>query len=66
MSIKLICERDEFPSGLRYTPVKNIAIEVDGDATISEMLSAYADFLRAIGYHFDGELDIVNDFDNGV
>ena len=32
-------------------PAQKLEITVDGDATISEMLVAFNDFIKAMGYH---------------
>lgn len=56
MSVKLICDRDDMPH--RYTRVKRIEMEIDDDADIGEMLDVYRDFLRAMGYEFDGTFEL--------
>jgi hypothetical protein len=42
-----------------YTGVDKITIEVNEDATTSEMCEAFTAFLRACGYVFDGDIQIV-------
>jgi hypothetical protein len=43
----------------KYTAVKSIVIEVEDEASRDEMLDSFASFLRAVGYHFDGTIDVV-------
>ena len=56
---KLINERDDMHH--EYTAVNRIEMEIDSEASLDEMLSAYREFLFASGYSFDGILDVVND-----
>lgn len=57
--IKLVYETPEIHK--EYTGVKSIVMEVEAEASRDEMLEAYESFLRAIGYHFDGHIDVVNE-----
>jgi len=34
-----------------FTGIQDIQIKIDGDATVSEMASAFKSFLLAVGYH---------------
>ena len=38
---------------------RKIVIEVGQDASLTEMLEAFQSYLKAVGYGFDGNLDIV-------
>lgn len=49
-----------------YTAVKSIVIEVEDEASRDEMLDTFASFLRAVGYHFDGTIDVVVNEDDNV
>jgi len=46
-----------------FTGVKSIVMEVQDESSRDEMLEAYESFLRAVGYHFDGHIDVVNEDD---
>lgn len=37
---------------------RKITIEVGMDADLTEMLESFESYLRAVGYNFDGEVDI--------
>jgi hypothetical protein len=56
---RLINERDDMHH--KYTVVNRIEMEIDSEASLDEMLTAYREFLLASGYSVDGELDVVND-----
>ena len=47
----------------KYTVVNRIEMEIDSEATLDEMLTAYREFLLACGYQVNGELDVVRDDD---
>jgi hypothetical protein len=52
---------------LSYTPSygsisPSVKMEMSGEADLSEMLSLFDSFLKATGYVYDGELQIVDDF----
>ena len=47
--IKLTYETPE--SHLPYTAVASCTVEIEDERSLDEMLQAYADFLRAIGYN---------------
>jgi hypothetical protein len=57
--IKLINERDDMHH--KYTVVNRIEMEIDSEATLDEMLTAYREFLLACGYQVNGELAVVDD-----
>jgi len=57
--IKLINEISDVYS--QYTAIRNIEITISEEASLDEMLDAYAQFLRACGYTFDGRLEVVDD-----
>jgi len=37
-----------------------VRVEIPADSTISEVLEAVGDFMRGCGYHFDGDIEVVN------
>lgn len=47
---------------------RKITIEVGMDADLTEMLESFESYLRAVGYNFDGEVDILpeHSFDDTV
>jgi len=46
----------------QYDPSEpRVEMEVHMDSTLSEVLIAFETFLKAIGYHIDGHLEIVNE-----
>lgn len=55
--IKLIYERPEIHSP--YSAVNKVEMTLGDEANLSEMLSAYREFLLSIGYTVPGELDVV-------
>lgn len=57
--IKFVYEVPEIHK--EFTGVKSIVMEVQDEASRDEMLEAYESFLRAIGYSFDGHIDVVDD-----
>ena len=57
--IKFVCEVPQ--EHKKYTAVKSVVMEVQDEASREEMLEAYESFLRAIGYHFEGRLDLVEE-----
>lgn len=57
--IKFVYETPEIHK--EYTGVKSIVMEVEAEASRDEMLEAYESFLRAIGYSFDGHIDVVKE-----
>jgi len=59
--VRLINERDDMHH--KYTVVNRIEMEIDSEATLDEMLTAYREFLLACGYQVNGELDVVRDDD---
>jgi len=59
--IKFIYETPEIHK--EFTGIKSIVMEVEAESSRDEMLEAYESFLRAIGYHIDGHIDVVNEDD---
>jgi hypothetical protein len=57
--IKFVMEVPEIHK--EFTGVKSIVMEVQDEASRDEMLEAYESFLRAIGYSFDGRIDVVEE-----
>jgi len=57
--IKFVYETPE--SHKEFTGVKSIVMETQDEATLTEMLEAYESFLHAIGYSFDGRIDVVEE-----
>jgi hypothetical protein len=57
--IKFVYETPEIHK--EFTGVKSIVMEVQDEASRDEMLEAYESFLRAIGYSFDGRIDVVEE-----
>lgn len=57
--IKLINERDDIAK--KYSAVNRIEMEIDSEATVSELLEAFREFMLASGYQINGMLDIVED-----
>ena len=47
-------------SDMEFTAVKNIEMEIDQDATLSHALEAFGQFLKACGYSFTGEIEVVD------
>ena len=41
---------------------QTITSELDDVETLPQLLEAFEQFLRGCGFHFDGHIDIVNDF----
>lgn len=41
--------------------ISEVSIKVHDEVTITDLLEEFGNFLKACGYSFDGELDIVND-----
>lgn len=40
-------------------PVQSIEMTLSGETSLTEMLQSFEQFLRASGFYFDGQLDIV-------
>jgi hypothetical protein len=57
--IKFVYEVPEIHK--EFTGVKSIVMEVQDEASRDEMLEAYESFLKSIGYHFDGHIDVVRE-----
>jgi hypothetical protein len=45
----------------RFTAVKSIEMVLDDDATLPDVLEAFGQFLKACGYSFTGEIEVVDD-----
>jgi hypothetical protein len=43
----------------RFTAVKSIEMVLDDDATLPDVLEAFGQFLRGVGYSFSGEIEVV-------
>ena len=43
----------------RHTAVRSVDINIADEATLTEMLEAYEQFLLACGYQLTGKLDII-------
>ena len=46
--------------------LETVTLETKEDLHIDDALEAFGRFLRAVGYHFDGEIRIVDDNDQQV
>jgi len=44
-----------------FTATKNVVMEIQDESNLDEMLDAYAHFLKAIGYNFDGQICITEE-----
>jgi hypothetical protein len=44
---------------LHGNSIETVSIELNQDAYIEDVLEAFTRFLRAVGYHFDGNVEIV-------
>lgn len=42
-------------------PIETVSIELNQDIHIDDVLEAFSRFLRAVGYHFDGNVEIVSE-----
>jgi hypothetical protein len=51
---------------LHGNSIETVLMELNQDAYIEDVLEAFTRFLRAVGYHFDGNIEIVEqeDFDS--
>jgi hypothetical protein len=68
---KFIFEDEDRPCPYGITDpyhTKRIEFQVKDNSNLDEMLDAFENFLKANGYHFDGNLDIVpeHSFDETV
>jgi len=41
--------------------IETVNMEIHQDAFIDDVLEAFSRFLKAVGYHFDGNIEIVSD-----
>lgn len=57
--IKLTYERPE--SHTPYTAVSSFEMTIDDERSLSEMLDAYKEFLMALGFNIDGDLEVVSE-----
>lgn len=55
--IKFIYKRPEIHSP--YSAVNKVEMVLDDEASLPQMLEAYKEFLRSIGFGINGELDVV-------
>lgn len=44
---------------LQGNSIETVTMELDQDVYIDDVLEAFTRFLRAVGYHFDGNVEIV-------
>lgn len=44
-----------------HSPVKRIEFEMHEHLTLTEICEAFEDFLRGCGYHFDGNIAIIEE-----
>lgn len=44
---------------IREVDLQKIEMTMNGQATLTEMIEMFENFLRASGYHFEGHIDIV-------
>jgi len=44
---------------LHGNSIETVSIELNQDAYLDDVLEAFNRFLRAVGYHFDGNIEIV-------
>jgi len=51
------------PEDTQYDSVEKIRFEVSDHADLTEMLQAYEQFLRALGYYFNGHVSIEEEED---
>ena len=64
--IKFIFENEDRPCPYGITDpyhTKRIEFQVKDNSNLDEMLDAFENFLKANGYHFDGNVDIVQEED---
>ena len=54
MAVKLVYEQEKMHEP--YSCVNNVVMELRSEASLDEMLQAYGEFLRALGYCLDGEI----------
>jgi len=54
MAVRLVYEQEKMHEP--YSCVKNVVMELAPEATLSEMLDAYGEFLKALGYGIDGHI----------
>lgn len=61
MSVKLVYERPEMHSP--YSAVNRVEIVLDEERNLDEMLEGYKQFLQAIGYTVNGEIEVTEFYD---
>ena len=61
---KFIFEDTEKEQNSIFDPyhTKRVEFQVRDNSSLDEMLDAFENFLKANGYHFDGHVDIVNEY----
>lgn len=57
--IKLTYERPEMHAP--YSAVSSLEMTIDDERSLSEMLEAYKEFLLALGFSVDGDLEVIDD-----
>ena len=60
--IKLIYERPEMHAP--YSAVSSFEMTIDDERSLDEMLQAYKEFLLALGFGVDGDLDVIDETTN--
>lgn len=53
--------RTPYKSAISGTDGKSVSVTMDQDSTLTDMLQAFEDFLKASGYPFTGSVQIVDD-----
>jgi hypothetical protein len=56
MAVKLVYEQEKMHEP--YSCVKSVEMELQTEASLDEMLTAYGEFLKALGYGIDGQIII--------
>ena len=54
--IKFVYEVPE--SHLEFTATKSVVMEIQDESTLDEMLNSYGEFLKSIGFNYDGFVTI--------
>lgn len=49
---------------LNGNPIETVSIELNQDIHIDDVLEAFTRFLRAVGYYFDGNVELVYNLDD--
>ena len=54
MAVRLIYEQEKMHEP--YSCVKSVVMELAPEASLDEMLDAYVEFLKVLGYGIDGQI----------